>query len=184
MSLKRKIITAVISAFALVTFTTFVSAQNSNTNTQEQDSANQQQREKRDRRGGKRNGMGRGQRGGDIMRVLERLNLTDTQKQQVRTILEANRPNPSEFEEVKGLMEAKRNGTITAEQTEKLKAFHEQMKQKHEQVKTQILAVLTDEQRTEYEKIKAEMKQRREERQKERQERKNQQNQQTEKKDN
>ena len=180
MSLKRKVISAIISIFAVVSFTTFVAAQNNSTNTQEQDSANQQQRrERRERRGGgKRNGFGKERRGGGMMRGLERLNLTDAQKQQIRTIMEANRPDRNSFEEVRGLMEAKRNGTITAEQTEKLKAFHEAQKQKREEVKTQILAVLTDEQRAEYEKMKAERQQRREERQKMRQ------NRQTEQQDN
>ena len=173
MSLKRKIISAIISTFAVVTFTTFVSAQDNST--QQQDSVNQQQREKRDRRSGfgKRNGFGRERRGG-MMRGFERLNLTDTQKEQIRTIMEANRPNQAEFEQLRPLMEAKRNGTITAEQENQLKTFREQMKQRQELVKQQVLGVLTIEQRAEYDKMKAEKKQRREERQKMRQKRQNQ----------
>ena len=187
MSLKRKIISGIISTFAVVSFTTFVSAQNTSTTTQQQDSTDQQQqRERRERRGGgNRNDFGRERRGGgSMMRGLERLNLTDAQKEQIRVIMEANRPEPNAFETIRPLMEAKRNGTITAEQEKTLQAFHEQMKQKHEQVKTQVLAVLTDEQRTQLEKMKAERKQQREERQKERQNRQTQQNPTTEKKDN
>ena len=179
MSLKRKIISTIISTFAVVSFTTFVSAQNTGTTTttQEQDSANQQQRQRRDRRGGggNRNGFGRESRRDGMMRDFAKFNLTDAQKEQIRTIMETNRPDRNSFEEVRGLMEAKRNGTITAEQTEKLNVFREQQKQKHEQVKTQILGVLTAEQLVELEKIKAERKQKREERQKMRQERRNQQ---------
>ncbi len=179
MSLKRKIISAIISTFAVASFTTFVVAQNNSTNTQEQDSANQQRRERGERRGGgKRNGFGREHRGGGMMHGLGKLNLTDAQKEQIRTIMQANRPDRNSFEEIRALVEAKRNGTITAEQTEKLKSFNEAQKQKREEVKTQIFAVLTNEQRAEYEKMKAERQQRREERQKMRQ------NRQTEQQDN
>ncbi|CAN5451930.1 hypothetical protein BH10ACI1_BH10ACI1_09780 [soil metagenome] len=182
MSLKRKIISAIISTFAVVTFTTFVSAQDSNTNTQQQDSTNQQRRERRERNGfGKRNGFGRERGGGGMMRGLGRLNLTDAQKQQIRVIMEANRPDPNSFEEVRGLMDAKRNGTLTAEQEQKLEAFRAEHKQKREQVETQILGILTVEQRAELDKMKAKMKQRREERQKMRQ---NRQDSQTEQRDN
>ncbi len=177
MSLKRKIISGVISAFAVVSFTTFVSAQDNST--QQQDSVNQQQkRDKRMKRGGYG---GRNHRRGGMMRGFEKLNLTDTQKEQIRTIMETNRPNQTEMEEVKTLMQAKRNNTITAEQTERLKTFREQMKQKQEVVKQQILGVLTLEQRAEYDKMKAERQQKHEQR---KQERQNRRNSNTEQKDN
>ena len=59
-------------------------------------------------------------------------------------------------------MEAKRNGTITAEQQEKLKAFHEQGRQKMEAVREQILNVLTPEQKQQLEQKRQEMEKRRE----------------------
>lgn len=174
MALKRKIISAIISTFAVVTFTTFVSAQD--TNNQTQDAANQpQKREKREKRGGM--GRGYGMKRGDLMRGFEKLNLTDAQKEQIRAIMEANRPDPNEFEKIRPLIEAKRNGTITAEQEQQLKAAREQMRQKQEQVRTQIMGVLTDEQRAQLEKMKEEMRQKREERQKQRQNRQNPQDQ-------
>jgi Spy/CpxP family protein refolding chaperone len=183
MSLKRKIISAIISAFAVVAFTSFVSAQDASK--QEQNST--QKQEKRERGFGKKRGFGRGMRdgrGGGIMRGFQELNLTDAQKQQIHTILETNKPDPKTFEEIRPLMEAKRNGTITAEQETKLKAFREQAKQKHDQVKSQVLAVLTTEQREQLNKLKEEWKQKREERKQMRQERKNQEIPPAEKKDN
>lgn len=183
MSLKRKITSGIISAFAVVTFTGFASAQDTNADKQ-QDST--QKQEKRERRGGfgKRNGMGKKMRGGKMMRGFKQLNLTDAQKEQVRTIMEANKPDKSSFEAIRPLMEAKRNGTITAEQQQQLDAFKAQRKQKHDLIKAQILAVLTDEQKAQLEKQKEEMKQKRQERKQMRQERKTQQNSETEKTDN
>ncbi|HEY0428958.1 MAG TPA: Spy/CpxP family protein refolding chaperone [Pyrinomonadaceae bacterium] len=165
MSLKRKIISGIVSAFAVVTFTTFVSAQDTSADKSQQDST--QKQERRERRGGFGNREG-GRRGG-MMRGFEKLNLTDAQKEQIHTILEANKPDKSSFEAIRPLMEAKRNGTITAEQETQLKAFREQQKQKGEQVRSQILAILTTEQKAQLEKQKEEWKQKREERKQNRQ---------------
>jgi periplasmic protein CpxP/Spy len=181
MSLKRKIISAVISTFAVVAFTTFVSAQDAN----KSDQNSTQKQERRERRGfGDKRGFRRGMRGGGLMRGFDQLNLTDAQKEQIKSILEANKPDKSTFEALRPLMEAKRNGTITAEQEAQLKAHREQMKQKHEQVKAQVLAVLTAEQKAQLDKLKEEWKQKREERKQMRQERmKQRQVPQTEKKE-
>lgn len=180
MSLKRKIISAIISAFAVITFTSFVSAQDADKT--EQNST--QKQERRERRGGMKRGFGRGHRGGGkFMRGFEQLNLTDAQKEQIKGIMEANKPDKSQFEAIRPLMEAKRNGTITEEQKAQLKAHREQMKQKHDLVKEQIHAVLTTEQKAQLEKLKEEWKQKREERKQMRQERKNKQIPQTEKKE-
>jgi protein CpxP len=177
MSLKRKIISGVISAFAVVSFTTFVSAQD--TDKSQQDSTQKQERRER-RNGGKRDGMGRGFRngrgGGKMMRGFRELNLTDAQKEQIRTIMEANKPDKSSFEAIRPLMEAKRNGTITAEQQSQLDAFKAQRKQNAENVRNQVLAVLTTEQRAQLEKSKEQWKEKRQERKQMRQERKNRKN--------
>ncbi|MCY7345673.1 MAG: hypothetical protein LH614_05565 [Pyrinomonadaceae bacterium] len=91
MSFKHKLISAATSAAAIVAFSTFVSAQDTNPN---QPNDSMQKQEMRQGRGGKR-GSGKGMRdgkrgGGDkmMMRVLERLSLSDAQKVQVRTIAE------------------------------------------------------------------------------------------------
>ncbi len=182
MSLKRKIISAIISTFAVIAFTTFVSAQDADK--AQQDST--QKREKRERGFGQKRGFGdkRGMRGGGIMRGFKQLNLTEAQKQQIHSILEANKPDKSSFEAIRPLMEAKRNGTLTEEQKQQLESFRAQQKQKHDLVRQQVLGVLTTEQVAQLEKMKEEMKQKREERKQMRQERKNQQVPPTEKKDN
>ena len=125
MSFKRKLVTAVASAFAVAAFTSFAAAQDSKSTNPTTTEPTQKQ-EKWERRGGGRgDGMGRGFRGGKrggmgggMMRGFRDLNLTDAQKQQIRTIMEANRPDQATMEEMKTLFEAKRNGTLTTEQRE------------------------------------------------------------------
>lgn len=177
MSLKNKFFSALTMAFALVAFSTFVSAQE----TTKTDSENQPKREWR----GKRDGFGKGFRGGKrggMMRGFRDLNLTDAQKEQIRQIREANRPDQATMEEMKSFREAKRNGTLTAEQKERMKTLRQQSFEKGQAVHQQIMAILTPEQLQQFEAKKAEMKQKWEERKQLRQQRK--QNMQTEQKDN
>ena len=90
--------------------------------------------------------------------MLKGVNLTDAQKAQIKQIREANKPNPADFEAIKPLMEAKRNGTITADQQAQLKAFRQAREAKMESVRQQIEAVFTADQKAQIEKNKAEMK--------------------------
>jgi len=180
MSLKNKFFSALTMAIALVAFSTFVSAQET---TKTDSSDNQPQREWRK---GKRDGFGKGFRGGrrgGMMRGFRDLNLTDTQKEQIRQIREANRPDQATMEEMKSFREAKRNGTLTAEQKERMKTLRQQSFEKGQVVHQQIMAILTPEQLQQLEAKKAEMKQKWEERKQLRQQRK-QQAPQTEQKDN
>ena len=175
MSFKNKFISAATSTLAVVAFTTFVSAQDTTT-TQPNDST--QKQEMRERRGGKRGfgdrGMRGGKHGGDKMtlRSLERLNLSDAQKQQVRGIAETFKSSTqTQREEMRVLGMKKRDGIITADEQARFKELRTQSKASGEQMQNSILAVLTAEQRTQLDQIKAEMKQRKTER---RQNRKNQ----------
>lgn len=177
MSLKNKFFSALTFAFALFAFSTFASAQE----TPKTDTDAQKQ-EKREWRKGKRDGMGKGFRRGGGMRGFRDLNLTDDQKAKIRTIMESNRPDQALREEMQTIRQAKRDGTMTAEQQERLKTLRGQFKTKHEAVQQQILAVLTPEQRQQFEAKKAEMKLKREEFRKQRRE--NRQTPQTENKDN
>ncbi|MDQ6788908.1 MAG: Spy/CpxP family protein refolding chaperone [Acidobacteriota bacterium] len=175
MSIKQKIVSVVATGFVVVSFSAFASAQNTTTN-QTQDST--QKQERREHRGfGKHDGEERrGGHHGDRMgmRELEQLNLTDAQKQQIHDIMKANRPaNPETFQEMRTLSEAKRNGTITAEQTERLKTLKQQMRQNMEQTHQQVLAILTPEQRTQLEQLKEKRKQEMKEHRKMRQDKKN-----------
>jgi periplasmic protein CpxP/Spy len=179
MSFKNKLFSALTMAFALFAFSTFASAQA----TPKTDSDNTQKQEKREWRRGKRDGMGKGfRRGGGFMRELRGIELTDAQKEQIRTIMEANRPDQAAMEEFKTLHQAKRDGTLTAEQQERLKTLRQQAFDKQQAVHSQVLAILTPEQRQQIEQRKAEMQQRRQERRQQRKE--NRQNQLPESKDN
>lgn len=164
MSFKSKLITTVGLALAVGTFSTFVAAQDNSNTTNQTDST------KKERvfegRGGK--GMRGGKHeGGDRMMMgeLSRLNLTDAQKAQIKTIFETNKPNQAQFGEVRGLMQKKRAGeTLTADEQTTLDSFRTQQKANAKQTHEAILAVLTDEQRGQLAQMKQEMRQRHQER--------------------
>jgi Spy/CpxP family protein refolding chaperone len=184
MSLKNKFFSVITLAFAVAMFSTFVSAQD----TTKTDTDTTQQQQKWERRGGgKRDGMGRGFRdgkrgGGGMMRGFRELNLTDAQKEQIRTIMQANRPDQATMEEMRTLHQAKRDGTLTAEQQERIQTLKKQGFEKGQAVHQQILAILTPEQLQQLKQKQEEMKQKWEQRKQMRQQ--NQQTPQTEKKDN
>jgi len=118
---------------------------------------------------GKHHGMRhKGRHGG--MRFLHGLNLTDAQKEQIRSIRESNKPDAAVMQEMRSIHEAKKAGTeITAEQKERVKVIREQMQAKMQSVHEQIMGVLTAEQKAQIEAKKAEMKLRKEERRQKRQ---------------
>lgn len=166
MTFKQKFISAVTFVFAIIAFTTFVSAQD--TATQPQDSTTKQ--EKRDHKFGKEGKRG-GHRGGDMMmRGLHQLNLTEAQKEQLKGIMESNRTaNQGTHEEMRGLMMKKRDGIITAEEQTRFEELKNQMKASAKQTHDSILAILTPEQLAQLEQMKEQMKQKFEERRKLRQ---------------
>lgn len=161
MSFKHKLISTAALALAVGTFSTFVAAQDSTTN--QTDSAKKER--KFEWRGDK--GMRGGKHGGDrmMMGALSRLNnLTDAQKAQIKTIFESSKPNQAQFDEMRGLMQKKRDGSITEQEQARLKEIRTQMKASAEQTQNSVLAILTPEQRTQFEQMKQEMRQRHEER--------------------
>ena len=109
-----------------------------------------------------------GKRGG-MMRMLHGANLTDAQKTQIHSIMQANKPDQTTMEELRTLATAKRGGTITAEQQERLAALKTQAREKAKLVHEQVQAVLTPEQKAQIETRKTEMRQRMEERKQRRQ---------------
>jgi Spy/CpxP family protein refolding chaperone len=169
MSLKNKILTAASLTLAVGAFSTFTSAQTGSDTTTD---SNIQKQERRERRGfGKRGGFDKGMRGDKRgggkfgMRGLRGIELTDAQKEQVRTIMESNRTaNQATFEEFRTLRQAKRGGTLDATQQARLETLKVQMKQNAETTQAQVLAVLTPEQRTRLEQRKQEMQEKREQR--------------------
>ncbi len=177
MSFKHKLISAATSAATVIAFGTFVSAQDTNPN---QPNDSMQKQEIREGRGGKR-GSGKGMRGGKhdggggekmMMRVLERLNLSDAQKVQVRTIAETFKTSTqTQREEMRVLGMKKRDGIINADEKSRFKELRTELKASGEKMHDSILAVLTAEQRTQLDQLKEEMKQRKMERRQNRQNR-------------
>ena len=105
---------------------------------------------------------------------LRGINLTDAQKEPIRQIHEANKPSQAQMDEMRTLHEAKRNGTLTAEQQARLQAIRAEGKQKAESVHSQVLSILTAEQKTQLDQRRQEMRQRMEQRKQQMQERRQQ----------
>ncbi len=165
MSFKRKFISTVGLALAVGTFSTFVAAQDSST-TNQTDSTRKFER----RAGGEGWRGGKGMRGGKhgsdrmMMGALRRLNLTDAQKAQVKTIFESSKPSQTQRDEMRNLKQKKRDGSITEQEQARMKEIKTQMKASAEQTQNTVLAILTAEQRTQFDQMKQEMRQRRGER--------------------
>jgi Spy/CpxP family protein refolding chaperone len=89
MSFVKKIASASVLDLAIITLTTIVAAQDSSTNDQQTDKSQKERKFKRDGFRGK--GMRDGRRGGFGMRGLNKLDLTDAQKEQIEGIMESAR---------------------------------------------------------------------------------------------
>ncbi len=174
MSFKQKFFSGLTLAFAIAGFTTFASAQDSTPTNQPDSTQRQERRERRgERRGfGKHDGMGRegkrgGHRGGDkmMMRGLSQLNLTDSQKEQIRKLSENFKTSTqTQREEMRGLAMKKRDGVITADEQARFKELKTQLKTSGKQMHSSVQAILTAEQRTQLNQISEENKQKRQER--------------------
>jgi periplasmic protein CpxP/Spy len=160
MSLKTRILQGITVAAAAFAFAGLTSAQQTTPKT---DGA--QKHERGEGRGFKGHGeFGRGARGGQGgFGMLRGIQLTDAQKEQLRTIHESNKPDEASMQQMRTLMEARRNGTLTDDQKAQLKTLRDQARQKHDAVQQQVLAILTPEQKQQLEARKAEMEKRREE---------------------
>ena len=173
MALRTKLFSSVTLMFAIGAFSVFATAQTSET-----PSADANKAEKREGRGfGKRAGKmrrGEGMRGhrGGGMGFLRGIELTDAQREQIKTIRQANKQERGSSDLMKSIREARKNGgTITEAQKAELKQLRSERRAKRESVNQQILAVLTPEQKTQLETRKAEMQKRREEFRQKRQDR-------------
>lgn len=173
MAIRSKIFSSLTLVFAIGAFSVFATAQEATTAPQDG-----QKVEKGDRKFGKRGSkMGRrgmmGRHGGGMgMGLLRGIELTDAQKAQIKAIHEANKPNPTDFEAMKSIREARKSGAaITDEQKAQMKQFREARKAKMQQVHQQILGILTPEQKAQLEARKTEMQNRREQFRQKRQER-------------
>jgi periplasmic protein CpxP/Spy len=101
-------------------------------------------------------GHGHGAFGPGLMREL---NLTDDQKQQVRSIMEQSMESTkAQREELRQLGEKRSQGTLTAEDQARAKTLHEQMGASMKDTHSKIEAVLTAEQKTRLEELRKERK--------------------------
>jgi protein CpxP len=115
-------------------------------------------------RDGERGGKRGGKRGGEFgARFAQKLNLTDAQKQQIRALQEGFRTQNKAFfeqsrETFRQFRDAKKAGDTARVDALKptIEAQREQMKQLRAEQKQRIVALLTPEQRAQYESMKAE----------------------------
>lgn len=161
MTFGRKIMSVFTLAIAIIAFNTFATAQDTTTNT-DKNSVEKQNRKQRFGGEGKRGMRGGRGMGGDrgLMRSLSKLELTDTQKSQIKLIMETNRTANEPFHnEAKTLMMKKRDGSITEAEQARLGEIHNQMRTSGEQTKQSVLAILTPTQLQKLETMKAEREQ-------------------------
>jgi periplasmic protein CpxP/Spy len=148
-----KIKSIIISSVAIIAFSSFVLAQDVKM-TESQDAV------KQERGQGKRSGEGKhGRHGKDkMMRGLHRLNLSDTQKEQIKSLRERNKTQfQPQHDEMKTLMSKKRDGIITNEEQSRLKELKTQMRENGQKMNEEMLSILTPEQKTQMEQMKVEM---------------------------
>ena len=107
-----------------------------------------------------------GRRGPQMfLRGLRRLELTDAQKEQVKTLMESHRTaNQPLREELRGIMAKRRDGTITDADKTRAGEIRQSMKTSGEQLHTTVLGLLTPEQTQKLEQMKAERQERMEQR--------------------
>lgn len=116
----------------------------------------------RGNRGGKHRGMRKHGRG---MRAFGQLNLTDAQKEQMRSIHEgARQGTQARREELRQIFMTKRQGgQLTPEQEARAGQLRDELRAARQRTHNDALGVLTTEQRTQLDKMKQEHKARREE---------------------
>lgn len=177
MSFRKFLVSTSALALALFVSTSVVSAQEVTTTdkTEKVEKHGYGHGDKKGRGFGRNHGKA-GHRGMGGKRAMFRgLELTEAQKEQFKAMREANKPSAELREEMKTIMMAKRDGTITEAQKARMETFRADRKVKAGAMKAQIDAILTPEQKQQIETRKVEMKQRREEFRKQRELRKQQQ---------
>jgi Spy/CpxP family protein refolding chaperone len=153
-----------IGLAAILTATAFAQTQQSGTEGEG--------RRGREGRMGKMGRMGeRGERGGGrghgmARRALRRLNLTDAQRGQLREIeARYGQSFKTQHQELRQLMEVRRSGgTLTPEQQQRAQQLRTEARANGERMHTEILALLTNEQRDQLKRMREEGQARRRER--------------------
>lgn len=116
--------------------------------------------------GGKRHG----KRGGFALKGLKKLNLSEAQEIQTKAIFEnyKTRFQPVR-EELKNLVSKKRDGIISLDEEARLKQLKTELRDSSKQMQTEIMNVLTDEQKNQLKQMREEKRQRMQERRQNRQ---------------
>jgi Spy/CpxP family protein refolding chaperone len=91
-------------------------------------------------------GQRRDRRDDGIMGELRGLNLTDGQKEQIRSVMQANRPTEAERTELQGIMRAMRDGTATEQQRARAKELSAIRIDREANVRQQVRGILTQDQ--------------------------------------
>lgn len=121
------------------------------------------QQQRQQGREGRRRG-GPGGEGFGMMRGLRELNLTDAQQQQARAIFDRFNANiKPQREQLMQLREQYKDGNAPADAQERAKALRDQIHESEKAMRTELLGILTPEQRTKLEQVEKERKARREE---------------------
>jgi len=151
MFLRSKITYATMILGLLTAFGALVSAQQPATQNPAEGPGRMGQGEGRGSRRGPRAGRGFGPG------MVRELNLTDDQKQQVRTIIQQSfAGNKATREELRQLGEKRRTGTLTADEQARATTLREQMRASMKDTHTKIAGVLTAEQKTKAEELRKE----------------------------
>lgn len=102
--------------------------------------------------------------GTPVLRIMKDLNLTDAQQQQARAIVERFRNTiEPQRQSLKELHRQKEEGTLPTDANEKAQALRAQIDEAQQRMREELLALLTPEQRTQYDQREKEWKARRDE---------------------
>lgn len=104
--------------------------------------------------------------GGKILRLMNELNLSEAQKQQVKILIDTNQAaTQTQREEMRQIWSQKRDGgTLTSEQENRAREIASQLREISQKLHEDLLAVLTPEQKAQLEQKRQEMRQRKMER--------------------
>ncbi len=148
----RTKLTSAALVLGLTAFGAIVQAQQTGTQNPSEGSGRERGKDRGFRRGpGPDGGFGPG--------LLRELNLTDDQKQQVRTIIQQSfAGSKAAREELRQLGEKRRQGTLTTEEEARARTLHEQMRASMKETEGKIASVLTAEQKAKVEELRKERK--------------------------
>ena len=112
---------------------------------------------------GKRRGRKAAHRAGHMMRIFRELELTDAQREQARSIIERYAASTKpQREELRQLRQQRAQGALSTDAEARAQSLRAEIRQTHESLRAELLAVLTPEQRAKFDQIKQEFKSRRE----------------------